>query len=297
MDYIIASVQVTDEIQYADGTRIEKIEGGAGFYAMAGIRLWCDEVLPVTGVGADFRELYGEWYEKNHVSMEGLIVKDEKTPHTRILYFADGEREETSLYGAEHFAHMEVTPEELKPYFTTAKGIYIFKNSSPKFWEKVLEYKKGTKAKVMWEIAGDATYYENLEQVRAIAGQMDVFSVNLTESKALLGTEDLEEIIRTYQSWSIPLVFLRRGSKGAVMITPGSYVEVPSQPDVHVTDPTGGGNSSSGAVLYGFAEGFGPEVCGRMGSISAAMCLEQYGVPPVITDSMREEARRKLNVK
>ncbi|MGI6069214.1 MAG: carbohydrate kinase family protein [Blautia sp.] len=297
MEYVIASVQVTDEIQYADGTRKEKIAGGAGFYAMAGIRLWCDEVLPVTGVGADFAELYGEWYEKNQVSMKGLIVKGERTPHTKIQYFEDGEREEISLYGLEHFQNMEVTPEELRPYFRTAKGIYIFKNSSPKFWEKILEDKKGTQAKVMWEIACDATYYENLEPVRAIAREMDVFSINLTESKALLGKENLEDIIHEYQSWGIPLIFLRRGAKGAVMITPEAYVEVPSQPDVHVVDPTGGGNSSSGAVLYGFTEGYSPKICGQMGSLSAAMCLEQYGVPPLITDSMREEARKRLDVK
>lgn len=296
MDYIVASVQVTDEIRYADGTSKERIAGGAGFYAMAGIRLWSDKVLPVTGVGADFKELYGEWYEKNQVSMDGLLIKDDKTPHTRIQYFEDGERVETSLYGDAHFQKIEVTPEELKPYFGTAKGIYVFKNSDPGFWEKILKYKRGSKACLMWEIACDATHYENLEKVRAIAKEMDIFSINLTESKALLGTEDLDEIIGEYQAWNIPLVFLRQGSKGAVMITPTEAVEVPSQPNVHVVDPTGGGNSSSGGVLCGFVQGHSPRICGEMGSISAAMCLGQYGVPEVITESMREEARKKLHV-
>lgn len=40
------------------------------------------------------------------------------------------------------------------------------------------------------------------------------FSINLTESKHMMGTEDIEEIIKEYQSFQIPLVFLRRGQMG-----------------------------------------------------------------------------------
>ena len=80
------------------------------------------------------------------------------------------------------------------------------------------------------------------------------------------------------------------------MITPEEAVYVPSQTGVHVADPTGGGNSSSGAVLYGFCEGFSPEICGVMGSISAAMCISQYGVPEEITEEMRQKAREKTGL-
>ena len=114
MKYVVASVSVTDEIRFAGGEYVEKIAGGAGIYALCGIKLWNDEVILATGVGADYQELYGSWYEKNQLSMDGLIVKDEKTPHTVIQYFEDGEREETPLYGLDHFKKIEITPEELK---------------------------------------------------------------------------------------------------------------------------------------------------------------------------------------
>ena len=122
---------------------------------------------------------------------------------------------------------------------------------------------------------------------------MDVFSINLTESRHMMAKDDMEEIIKEYQSFGIPLVFLRRGAAGAVMITPEEVTYVPSQKNVNVVDPTGGGNSSSGAVLYGFCEGFSPKICGTMGSISAAMCLGQYGVPEKITEEMRQEAMKR----
>ena len=225
--------------------------------------------------------------------MEGLIIKDEKTPHTVINYFEDGEREEIPLYGAHHYKKIETVPEDLKPYFETAKGIYIFKNSDPEYWKKIIQYKENSSAKVMWEIGCDATYPENYENIKRIAQHMDVFSVNLTESRHMMAKDDMEEIIKEYQSFGIPLVFLRRGAAGAVMITPEEVTYVPSQKNVNVVDPTGGGNSSSGAVLYGFCEGFSPKICGTMGSISAAMCLGQYGVPEKITEEMRQEAMKR----
>lgn len=290
MKYIVASTAVTDEIHFADGKRVETVAGGAGVYALCGIKLWSDDVMLVTGVGADFPSIYGGWYKNNNISMDGFIEKDAKTPHTVIQYFADGEREEMPRYGAEHYKKIETVPEDLKPYFETASGIYIFKNSNPDFWKEIIKYKENSDSKVMWEIGCDATYPENYENVKKIARHMDIFSINLTESKHMMKKDNIEEIIKEYQDFQIPLVFLRRGAEGAIMITPDEAIIVPSQKNVKVVDPTGGGNSSSGAVLYGFCEGYSPLICGKMGSISAAMCISQYGVPNRITSEMRQEA-------
>ncbi len=282
MDYVIASIIATDEIYFPNAAQSIMAIGGAGIYALCGVKCWGDSVLMVTGVGEDFDQLNGTWFKKNQLSMEGLIVKDDKTPHTVIRYFEDGEREETAVYGSDHFHHIEVTAQELTPYFKTAKGMYVFRNSESAFWDQMISAKANSDTKVLWEIANDATYRENLDQVRTIAEKMDVFSINLTESKALMGTEDLQEIIGNYQSWDVGLVFLRMGSKGAIMIGSGQVVEVPSEKVEGIIDPTGGGNSSSGAVLYGYCEGYTPKECGRMGSMAAAVCLAQYGVPEVV---------------
>ena len=102
---------------------------------------------------------------------------------------------------------IETVPEDLKPYFASAKGIYIFKNSDPFFWRKIIKYKEDSDSKVMWEIGCDATYPENYENIKKIAKHIDIFSINLTESKHMMGTEDIEEIIKEYQSFQIPLVF------------------------------------------------------------------------------------------
>lgn len=292
MKYVVVSAVVTDEIHFPDG-RIKLAPGGAGIYALCGIRLWSDDVIAVTGIGEDYKALHGEWYQRNHISMKGFRIKDARSPFTIVEYFPDGERIETPKYGEAHFHSLETTGEELWPYLETAEGMYIFRNTDPDFWRAFLEKKKEASCKVMWEIAADAARKENLENVRNIATQVDAFSINMTEAANLFGITDRERIIAGLQGWGLELIFLRQGAKGAVMITGTEAVEVPSQPDVDVVDATGGGNSSTGAVLCGLVEGCSPEICGRMGSISAAMCISQHGVPAEITCGMREEAWKK----
>lgn len=295
MRYAVISAAVTDEIRFTDGTT-QIVPGGAGIYALCGIKLWSDDVEIVTGIGEDYDELHGKWYRNNDISMKGLSIKDAKSPYTVIQYFEDGEREETPKYGVEHFCKLETTPEELKFYLENKDGVYIFKNSDKNFWDKVLEYKEGTKAKVLWEIAADATEYSNLENVKKIAERVEAFSLNMTEAKKLFNTDDREIIIKELQSWKLELIFLRQGAKGAIMITPDAWEEVPSQPDVNVVDPTGGGNSSTGGVLCGLVEGYSPRTSGIMGSISAAMCISQYGVPENITLEMRKNAKIRAGI-
>ena len=295
MKYAVVSAVVTDEIHFADG-REKIVPGGAGIYAMCGIRLWEDDVQVVTGAGEDYRALHGAWYEKNHISMDGLKIKDEKSPYTVIQYFDDGEREETPRYGLAHFQKLETTGEEMRPLFDTFDGIYTFKNTDEAFWAETLKARQGYTGKVMWEIAADAAFKENLETVENIARQMDAFSINMTEARHLFGTDSREDIIEQLKKWGLELIFLRQGAKGAVMISKDETVEVGSVPDVKVEDPTGGGNSSTGGVLCGLVNGYSPEICGKMGSISAAMCISQYGVPQEITEEMRTEARRKAGI-
>lgn len=295
MEYVVVSAAVTDEIHFADG-RVKIVPGGAGIYALAGIKLWEDDVKIVTGIGKDYKELHGKWYAENTLSTAGLTVKDEHSPYTVIRYFADGEREEIPKYGLEHFQKLETTAKELEPYLKKADGVYIFKNTEPIFWEEVLKLERNPSGKIMWEIAADAAFPENEEKVREIASQMNAFSINLTEASNLFGISDKNAIIKKLQSWKIELVFLRQGAKGAVMISPQEIVEVPSETDVNVIDPTGGGNSSTGAVLCGTVNHYSPKICGKMGSLSAAMCISQYGIPKKITKGMRKEAYQKAGI-
>lgn len=292
MNYVIVSTSVTDRITLADGTQKGDLLGGAGSYALCGMKLWTDDALLVTGVGADYDARYGEWFRKNELSMAGLTVKDPYTAISNVQYQADGERVETPEYGLQHYQKLEAAPEEIGAFSRDAKGIYLFKDNNKTYWDQILALKREQGFPLMWEInAGCATAQEQAS-VREIAKAVDVFSINRTEASALFGGITVECAMQKLASWEIPMVFFRMGASGAVILSGEKTYHIPSVQNTPVADATGGGNSSSAGVLYGYCEGASPVACGVMGSISAAACIRQYGVPPIFSAETRAWAQR-----
>ena len=59
----------------------ENILGGAGLYALAGAALFSKVPILVTGVGKDFSEKFGPWFDKNNLSKnEKYCVRRGKVP-------------------------------------------------------------------------------------------------------------------------------------------------------------------------------------------------------------------------
>jgi adenosine kinase len=67
------------------------------------------------------------------------------------------------------------------------------------------------------------------------------------------------------------------GNKGAVIYADDHEYVVPAFPVDNIVDPTGVGDAFRGGFLRGFQEKFSWELCGKIGSLSAAYCLEQNG--------------------
>ncbi len=291
--YIAASTIVTDEIHFPGRREAVTVPGGAGIYALCGMKLFTDDVLPVPGGGEDFKSLFGSWFSRNGIPMEGIRISTEKTPLNIIRYDEDGGRTETPRYGENHYHEVEVKPEYLETVFPHAKGVYIFRNSERSFWEPVLRMKHMSGVPVMWEIAADAAYPENMKAVRTLAEEVEILSINETEAAALTGLGP-EYAAEELLSWKVPLIFLRRGSRGCSMFSGGFREDIPSAAVTDVVDPTGCGNSSSGAVLVGWCEGRAPRECAWMGNMAAAMCIRQYGVPEIISPEMRRRAEETV---
>ncbi|MDD4311272.1 MAG: carbohydrate kinase family protein [Eubacteriales bacterium] len=293
MDYAIVSTAVADHIRLSSGEDIGFRLGGAGIYAWSGIRLWTDSCRLITGVGEDFSALFGDWMRKSGADVSGLIAKDAHTAISNIQYFEDGERIETPEYGLAHYTALEATADEIARYAEGVKGVYLFKDLPEVFWNRLLEHKRKLGFRLMWEINADAARAERYEEVLRRAEECDVFSINRTEAMSLFDTTSEQRAIGNLVRWGLPMVYLRRGARGAVVITPRGVEEIPSVPVEQVIDPTGAGNSASGAVLYGFCEGMTPYECGLLGSISASYCIRQYG-PPAIDHALMAQAKQRL---
>lgn len=292
-EYVAVSTAVTDDIWLANGIHIGEKLGGAGIYAYCGMKLWCDDVVLVSGIGKDFLPAYQNWFMRNGCSMAGLTICDEHTPHTNVQYLDSGERTEKALYGRAHYHKMEAAAADVIPYLREAKGVYIFRDLIPEYWNQIFRAKKIYGFAVEWELNSRVASIACQSEVRRIAEQCDVLSLNITEARALLGEQSVEMVLDRLRTWKMPMIYLRLGSNGGAIIRKGRITKTPTVNGVKVMDPTGAGNSSSAAVLYAYCEGFDDVECGLIGSISAAKCIEQYG-PPELSSINRDKLYEKL---
>ncbi len=72
-------------------------------------------------------------------------------------------------------------------------------------------------------------------------------------------------------------LIITRGNEGSRIYAGGERYDVPVFPVKHIADPTGVGDAYRAGVLKGIASGFGWELTGQVGAVSAAYVLEHKG--------------------
>jgi sugar/nucleoside kinase (ribokinase family) len=293
MKYIVASTVGTDEIHLTGGRILRNQMGGAGIYALAGILTFCRDVVVVSGVGPGYRNLHGSWYIQNRISTAGLIEREGPDHITRINYRTGGDRHDEPDIGLGEMHAKDPLPTEIARFCTgTTRGIYTFKHLDKEYMDALLELKQRRGCKLMWEIAEDACVPDNLPAIKHYMNRIDVFSINEKEAAALLGTHTFEETVLRLCDMTSRWIYLRRGERGAVLLEDGRRYVCPPMSKLPVVDPTGCGNASSAAVLYGCGEGYPPLKAGIMGSVAAAGVLAQFGVPSRYTPESRRGAMK-----
>lgn len=293
MEYVIATTVSTDEVHLADETVMDNQPGSAGFYAMAGVRVYTDQVAICGGIGPEYLPRHKQWYDDNNLSVEGLVLRSEVSPTVVIHYFPDGSRIDEPNIGLKEFRALDPSVEEVfRCCDANTKGVYVFKDLDRDYLDALIGGRLRYGYKLMWEISGDACKPENIDIVESYLRDIDVFSINREEAMLLYGTDDEAEAERRLMC-SPNWVFFRRGSQGAHMLCNGKSYNCPSVKDCKVVDTTGGGNSSSGGVLYACCEGYDPQMAGCMGSAAAAVIIGQFGVPARFTEETSRQALEK----
>lgn len=294
--YISCGNLVSDSVRSVDGVLSKPNMGGGGIFALAGIRLWTDNCKLVCHAGEDYYETYGKWMEDNGLTNDGVMIDVEKTNSSILTHRPDGTYfQENPLgprKGAENFGYLQVKPRELENLIESdTLGIYMTQNCDKVRWKNLLELKKKTNVKIMWELQ---LFDQTLEQVMAVIDKADMFSINKFEASKLydIDPNNEEELIKQLQQLPVEMVFFRVGEKGAYVLAGGKEAFCPSvDPFGPSKDPTGCGNCSTGAAMYAWLEGKDPLMTAIMANISSGYNAAQYGVYPIFDKSTMKEAK------
>ncbi len=296
-EYIAAGNVMIDRVSFQDGSGSDKdLIGGPATFAYTGIKLWTDNVIQCSRLGADYRPLFEPWIKKNQIDDSSLKVVCEHCNHGGITYQSrsgdigeisheTGSSRSRTVFQKgtvwEDFGFMKTSPEDIGSLTAKGgvKGVYLAQNCDRVFWEKMRAIKNRDQFLLMWELETSVAYPEFLDAVYAAADTADFFSLNINEAQRLFQVEGDQACIRELQKLPVAFTLFRVGERGLYSVTPDQAVYLPPAPCT-VVDPTGCGNTSTGAALYACAEGEDPLMAGIMANVASACCINQYGAIP-----------------
>lgn len=309
MEYVIGGNVMLDTVRFADGTsHTRESIGGPATFAYSGVKLWTDNVIQCSNVGADYHQLFDPWVEKNGVDVRGFKQVCEWCNHSHLVYYEDGtygsdqKYDLTTSAGQEYaialrnervqdMGYMKTSPAELAAFTGEGdvKGVYMAQNADKVWWDQLGALKKRDEFKMMWEIEATSAYKNCLDKVIYACQYVDIFSINIQEAQKLFDMEGVEECIRELQKLPVDMTLFRVGEKGLYSVTPTKAYYLPPAQSDKIVDPTGCGNTSTGSALYAYAEGYDALMVGIMANCASAQNIRQFGVIPDF-GAVREEA-------
>ena len=115
-----------------------------------------------------------------------------------------------------------------------------------------------------------------------IDDHVDVLFANHHEVMSLFEVEQLDVALDRVQE-RVELAAITMGASGSVLITSDERVTIQADPVAHVVDKTGAGDLYASGVLYGLAQGYDLERCGKLGSLAAEEVIAHIGPRPEIS--------------
>jgi 2-dehydro-3-deoxygluconokinase len=119
------------------------------------------------------------------------------------------------------------------------------------------------------------------QHIHATIPNCDIALPSLDDSQQLTGLEKADAIADFYLKLGAPLVALKMGSDGALLVSPGKRIRIEPH-RVQSVDATGAGDTFDGAFLARLLEGDDPERAARYANVAAALSTTGYGaVTPI----------------
>ena len=291
--YLVTGSVIVNDMVYADGTRKKGFLGGS-IYTVNGIKPYTDDVLFISTGGPDFHDLYGDYFQRNGLTEEGIEIVLPKTQYNVVEYNDKGQWWEHSIYGEEYEKAVGIVPLVMPEYVIkhsdeNVRGIYFESMVEEPVWGGLKDIRKAAPhACIQAELATpDIDNPELKNKLFDLIEEVDMYSVNLPESMTLFGTKSEEESVKRIIEIGKPC-FYRVGEKGSYMIQDGKAWFAPSVGAKESVESTGCGNCSTGASLYGYCEGKHPLMTAIMANLAAGVNAKQYGPYPYYSKELRQ---------
>ncbi len=268
------------------------------------MRLWSPDCKIVSRVGADYEETYGKWMRDNGIPQSSVHVDAEHCPAFILKYDPDGSFTPVPLYSYMNTGYLRTHPEDIDRACEgeAVKAVYVVHYTDSVVWSKLAQVKQKYGFKIMWEIEFDRAFRKRenidcktaLESVKRALEVADMWSINHNEASDLFGIprDDDAGMIAKLQELPAELTFYRVGKRGAYAVTPTEVYFCGSiDPFGPSVDPTGCGNTSTGAMMQSYVSGDHPAMALVKACVASGFNAAQRGPFPLYTEETAALAR------
>ncbi len=215
------------------------------------------------------------------------------TARSMIFVTPDGERSMNTYLGA----CVELGPEDVEPDKARGARVTYFEGYlwDPPRAKEAIRLAAGHAHAAGREVAMtlsdpfcvDRYRGEFLELMRS--GTVDIVFANDHELRSLYQTSSFEAALAALRD-DCRMAAVTRSEQGSVVLRGGETVVVEAMPVDRIVDTTGAGDLYAAGFLFGYTAGFNLKRCGDLGSLAAALVIQQIGPRP--RHNLREEAAK-----
>jgi adenosine kinase len=226
----------------------------------------CPRVVCV--VGEDFKD-YGECLQKQGVDTSGVITVTDEHTATCFITSDEAQNQITSFYSGAMLQGRNISIKaQARP------DLLIIAPDDTLAMLRHAQEAREAQIPFIYDLSSQVTDMNGEElwagAVGARALVMNDYEFGLFREKT---GRSAEEVLA-----EVEMLVITLAEKGSVIRTAaGATIPIPPAQVQEVVDPTGGGDAYRGGFAAGLVRGEPLEVCGRMGSVAAAYCVEKHG--------------------
>lgn len=236
---------------------------------------------------------------RHDIRAQGVVFDtgplDGNPPTARSMIFVtpEGERSMNTYLGA----CVELGPEDVEEDKVTDAKVTYFEGylwDPPRAKEAIrraaaIAHSAGREVSMTLSDPFCVDRYRNefLDLIRS--GTVDIVFANEQELLSLYQTSSLDEAVSAIRQ-DCRLAAITRSEKGSILVTREQTIAIEAVPVEDLVDTTGAGDLYAAGFLWGYTNGRSLADCGRLGSLAAALVIQQIG--PRLQSSLREAAEQ-----
>lgn len=283
-DYLIA--EIPSDIMSRNGASIQSLRlsgGGDALNVAVGLTRLGQEAIICGRIAADPTGAYLTEYCKDNGVSPDYLIQDDEFPSATSFALIDPSGERHFLFENRIYANYsaEMVNERM---IESADGVYFgslltFPKLDGGGLAEIFRRVKSAGKLTAMDAAIHGQKFEpgRMKSLRAVLEATDIFFPSIAEMEIYTGSRNPYKIAESVRDSGLKVFGIKLGEAGCYVTDFSDEKIIPAIPVQNVVDTTGAGDSFFAGFLSGWANGYTPFECAKIGNIVASYAIQKLG--------------------